>query len=73
MKPRLHAALAVLTFFALSSCRTVEFWEMERFADSVMMLDEDPAEIHFHQKVFNSMEGSAGGNGTEAGGGCGCY
>ncbi len=56
-----------------SSCRTVEFYEMEAFTDSVMNDSEDATELHFHQKIFYSMEGSAGGIGSSAGGGCGCY
>jgi hypothetical protein len=38
-----------------------------------MAFDTDPSEMHFQQKVFYSMEGSAGGFGSSAGGGCGCY
>ncbi len=56
-----------------SGCKTVEFYEMERLGDSVMQMDDGAAEAHFYQKVFYSMEGSAGGIGTTAGGGCGCY
>jgi hypothetical protein len=67
----LAALLAILP--ASVSCRSVDFYERERLGDSVMSLDENPAETHFHQKVFYSMEGSAGGIGTSAGGGCGCY
>jgi hypothetical protein len=58
---------------ALAGCNTVEFYELERFTDRVMALDDGAAEIHFHQKIHYSMEGSAGGIGTTAGGGCGCY
>lgn len=70
--------LLALAFLALpllftSGCNTVEFYEMERLGDSVMQLDDGAMEAHFHQKVFYSMEGSAGGIGTSAGGGCGCY
>ena len=69
---RLLLAVAVLSP-ALVSCRSVEFYERERLGDAVMSLEENAAETHFHQKVFYSMEGSAGGIGTSAGGGCGCY
>jgi hypothetical protein len=54
-------------------CNTVEFYELERFTDRVMALDQGSVEPHFHQKVHYSMEGSAGWIGTSAGGGCGCY
>lgn len=62
----------VLTLGA-TSCRSVEFYEKAAFSDPMMAMDIDRAEAHWHQKVFYSMEGSAGGIGTTAGGGCGCY
>jgi hypothetical protein len=66
-------ALFVLAALALSSCNTVEFYEKGAFQDPVMDLAVPATEAHFLQKVFYSMEGSAGGIGTSAGGGCGCY
>jgi len=63
--------LAVLV--ALPSCNTVEFYEKGAFQDPTMDLGGSGTESHFHQKVFYSMEGSAGGIGSSAGGGCGCY
>ncbi len=66
--------LASLLLASLStSCRTVEFYEKEAFSDSVMEMGASSTLVHFHQKVLYSMEGSAGGVGTTAGGGCGCY
>ena len=62
-----------IPLLALGGCDTVEFYELERLGDSVMDLDDGAAQAHFHQKVFYSMEGSAGGLGSTAGGGCGCY
>ena len=41
--------------------------------DSVMTFDDGPSITHLRQKVIYSMEGSAGGIGSSAGGGCGCY
>ncbi len=68
------AALAVgVPLFGASACRTVEFHEMEAFTDPVMALGDDSSELHLHQKVYYSMEGSAGGIGSSAGGGCGCF
>lgn len=64
---------ALLLVAASSACRSVPFHERERLATSIMALEESPGEIHFCQKVFYSMEGSAGGLGAGAGGGCGCY
>lgn len=56
-----------------ASCQSVEFYEKQAFADPVMSFDQSAAHLHFHQKVVYSMEGSAGGIGSTAGGGCGCY
>ncbi len=70
-KTSLRLAL-LCSALALVGCNTVEFYELERFTDRVMAFDEGSAEPHFHQKVHYSMEGSAGGIGTSAGGGCGC-
>ena len=38
-----------------------------------MQFTESPAQLHWQQKVQFSDEGAAGGIGTSAGGGCGCY
>ena len=73
MKPRRLLCLGVLTCLALTACRNVEFYEKAAFSRSIMSFDEGPAEAHFLQKCFYSIEGSAGGLGTSAGGGCGCY
>ncbi len=70
--PRARSLLALLLVLA-SGCETVEFWELQALADPVMSMESSAAEVHFHQKVFYSMEGSAGGIGEGAGGGCGCY
>lgn len=72
---RFLVAVAVLTtaLGITAGCRTVEFWEKRHFSDPLMSLEEDAGETHFHQKTMYSREGSAGGIGTGAGGGCGCY
>jgi hypothetical protein len=46
---------------------------MQAFTDPAMELDDGATETHWFQKVHYSVEGSAGGIGTGAGGGCGCY
>ena len=70
--PHRLALFACLLLF-LSGCNTVEFYEKEHISAPLMDLAENPAEVHFQQKVFYSIEGAAGGIGTSAGGGCGCY
>jgi hypothetical protein len=68
-------ALLLIVGFTLpfSACKTVEFYDKARLNDPAMKFDEDPTETHFLQKTAYSREGSAGGIGTGAGGGCGCY
>ena len=56
-----------------SGCGSVRFFEKEKLADPIMTFDDDSTEAHSYQKVYYSMEGSAGGIGTTAAGGCGCY
>jgi len=57
----------------LTSCKTVEFYQKQRLVDPAMKFEDDPTETHFVQKTTYSREGSVGGIGTGAGGGCGCY
>ena len=78
-RPKLTAlrrllCVAILALAALlAGCQTVEFYEKEQLNDATMLLEEDASEVHFLQKVLYSREGSVGGVGTGAGGGCGCY
>jgi hypothetical protein len=64
---------ALIASALLPSCRTVEFYEKAALADAAMQSTAGRCEVHWQQKVFYSHEGSAGGIGTVAGGGCGCY
>lgn len=68
---------SLATFLTLpllaASCQSVEFYEKGAFADPTMEFAETPAQLHWLQKVQYSDEGAAGGIGTSAGGGCGCY
>ncbi|MBL05832.1 MAG: hypothetical protein CMJ99_09385 [Planctomycetes bacterium] len=68
--------ITVLLFFCITAtfgCRGVEHHQKGRFSSAIMSFDPDGSEIHFHQKTYYSREGSAGGIGAAAGGGCGCY
>ena len=58
---------------ATTACQTVEFYEKGTLNEAVMKFDDSPTETHFVQKTAYSREGSVGGIGTGAGGGCGCY
>ena len=68
----LSAAFVALTCGAMG-CSTVEYYEKQYLQDPAMQFETDASEVHFQQKVFYSMEGSAGGIGESGGGGCGCY
>ena len=70
---RLPALLAAFAALVASACNTVEFHERRLLGDRAMQGADGEAETHFLQKVRFSDEGAAGGIGTGAGGGCGCY
>lgn len=57
----------------LCGCQAVDFTERRHLGDPIMALEDGPAETHLQQKTRYSREGSAGGIGGSAGGGCGCY
>ena len=65
--------LLLLAALPTSGCGGVAFYEKRHLAEPVMDLDDGAAEAHFYRKVYYSREGSAGGFGSGAGGGCGCY
>ena len=55
------------------SCATVPHYRRSRLADPMMSLTDDPLETYRKQKLYNSREGAAGGDGSAAGGGCACH
>ena len=59
--------------FVGGACNTVEFYQKGALADPTMQFTEGAAQLHWQGKVQYSDEGAAGGIGTSAGGGCGCY
>ena len=67
--------LALSGIGLLSGCGGIEPWvkpyERDRLADPIMALDADPVSSAYLQHVYESREGSRGGEGA-AGGGCGC-
>lgn len=71
--PARVTALVLLAACAAGGCKTVDFYEKGAFADPAMEFAESSAQQHWQQKVQYSDEGAAGGIGTSAGGGCGCY
>ena len=74
MKLKIMWVLGILNIsMLLHGCTSVEFYQKRRFANPIMSLEDDPTYVHLMQKVYYSREGSIGGIGTGAGGGCGCY
>ncbi len=57
---------------ALSACATVPQNRRAHFADPMMGLGDEPLDAARRQKLYDTREGAAGGDGTTAGGGCGC-
>ena len=71
---RLRSLLPWTVFVLLApGCQAVNFTEKRHLADPIMEMGGGAGETHFQQKVYYSREGSAGGIGASAGGGCGCY
>ena len=70
MKATLAALL--LAVLAISGCATVPQNRRAHLADPMMSLTDEPLEAARHQKLYDTREGAAGGDGASAGGGCGC-
>jgi hypothetical protein len=66
-------ALALLGLaLATSACATVPQNRRGHLADPMMNLNDEPLDAYRRQKLYDTREGAAGGDGTAAGGGCGC-
>lgn len=63
----------VLLLLVLAGCATVPQNRRARLADPMMQLTDDPLDTYRKQKLYNTREGAAGGDGAAAGGGCGCH
>ena len=65
----------LLAVAGLSGCGSIEPWvkpyERDKLADPIMALDGDVVSASYLQHVYESREGSRGGEGA-VGGGCGC-
>lgn len=68
-----NALLLTATVFALGGCSHlgVQPWERDVLARKSMQLNTEPSISGFHEHIYFSKEGSAGGRGFD-GGGCGC-
>jgi uncharacterized protein DUF4266 len=56
----------------LAGCATVPQNRRAHLADPMMGLTDEPLDAARRQKLYDIREGAAGGDGTTAGGGCGC-
>lgn len=56
----------------LPACQGAAFYERRHLSSPLMAFEQDATRIHAMQKVYYSREGSTGGIGSTAGGGCGC-
>jgi Domain of unknown function (DUF4266) len=54
------------------ACATVPQNRRARLADPMMRLTGEPLDAARRQKLYDTREGAAGGDGATAGGGCGC-
>ena len=68
---RARIALAALALLA-EACATVPQNRRAHLADPMMTLTGEPLDAARHQKLYDTREGAAGGDGANAGGGCGC-
>ena len=67
----IRGAVAVLAL-AASGCATVPQNRRAHLADPMMSVTDEPLEAARRQKLYDTREGAAGGDGASAGGGCGC-
>lgn len=64
--------VVALALLLASGCAVVPQNRRARLADPIMRFDEDPLEAHRKSKFYSTRTAAAGGDGTSAGGGCGC-
>jgi hypothetical protein len=77
IRVRLSTLLTLLALVAVGACGAggcalVPQNRRAALADPLMQFDEDSLEAHKKSKFYSTREGAAGGDGTPAGGGCGC-
>jgi hypothetical protein len=65
-------AVVALAAAPIGGCALVPQNRRAHFADPMMSLTPEPLDAARRQKLYDTREGAAGGNGATAGGGCGC-
>jgi hypothetical protein len=71
-RPIAFTLLLALAGSLASGCLVVPQNRRKRLADPMMRFDADGLEAYKRQKFYSTREAAAGGDGTPAGGGCGC-
>jgi hypothetical protein len=64
--------MIVSLVFLLGGCVVVPQNRRAKLADPLMRFEEDGLDAHRRSKFYTTREAAAGGDGTPAGGGCGC-
>jgi hypothetical protein len=67
-----RVVLTAVLALAATACVTVPQNRRARLADPMMGLTDEPLDAARRQKLYDTREGAAGGDGAPAGGGCGC-
>ena len=62
----------LLLAIAATGCATVSQNRRAHLADPMMSVTDEPLDAYRRQKLYDTREGAAGGDGAAAGGGCGC-
>jgi hypothetical protein len=65
-------ALPAWLALAATACAAVPQNRRSHLADPMMNLNDEPLDAYRRQKLYDTREGAAGGDGAAAGGGCGC-
>jgi hypothetical protein len=68
----LRALIAIVLAASTAACATIPQNRRARLADPMMGLTDEPLDAYRRQKLYDTREGAAGGDGTASGGGCGC-
>jgi hypothetical protein len=72
MRAAFAAMLISAVVLDLAGCAMVPQNRRARLADPMMGLTDEPLDAYRRQKLYDTREGAAGGDGAAAGGGCGC-
>ncbi|MDP9000843.1 MAG: DUF4266 domain-containing protein [Myxococcota bacterium] len=61
-----------LSVALITACATVPQNRRAHLADPMMSITDESLDAARRQKLYDTREGAAGGDGASAGGGCGC-